>query len=361
LKAVILVGGEGTRLRPLTYDLPKPMVPICGKPFAQYQLELIKKHGINEVIFSLGYKWDSFEDYFKEGSDMGMKIHYVVEDSPLGTAGAIKNVEDYIDDDAFLVFNGDILSEMDLTDIIKFHRQKKSKSTIVLTPVDNPCIYGVVELDENQRIERFTEKPKPEEVRSNQINAGLYVLEPEILNRMERGINYSIERQIFPAMLEEGESMYGYKYPDYWMDIGNPFKYLSANQDLLLGKMKYNPGLINGIHKGKNVEIDDGAILKKPLWIGDDVKIKDGVVIIGPAVINRGCEIGEGTTVNKALLWENTKIGNGCDLDSCLIGRKCKIGDGVTIDKLAVIGTGITIEDGDTVEEGGKVPVVGSR
>ncbi|MCD4785930.1 MAG: NDP-sugar synthase [Candidatus Eremiobacteraeota bacterium] len=355
MKAVVLVGGEGTRLRPLTYDLPKPMVPICGKPFAQYQMELIKKHGINEVIFSLGYKWNSFEDYFKEGSNLGMKIHYVVEESPLGTAGAIKNVEDYIDNDAFLVFNGDILSEMDLTDIINFHKQKKSKSTIVLTPVDNPCIYGVVELDENQRIEMFTEKPKPEDVRSNQINAGLYVLEPEILNRMERGVNYSIERQIFPAMLEEGEPMYGYKYPDYWMDIGNPFKYLSANQDMLLGKMKHNPGLVNGIHKGKNVTIADGVTLEKPVWIGDDVIIKEGAKIIGPAVINKGCKIGESTTVEKALLWENTELGSGCSLNSCLVGRGCKVGDGVSIGELAVIGSGVTIEDGTCIESGGKV------
>lgn len=355
MKAVVLVGGEGTRLRPLTYDLPKPMVPICGKPFAQYQLELIKKHGIKEVIFSLGYKWNSFEDYFKDGSDLGMKIRYVVEESPLGTAGAIKNVEDYLNDDAFLVFNGDILSEMDLTDIINFHKQKKSKSTIVLTPVDNPCIYGVVELDENQRIEMFTEKPKPEEVRSNQINAGLYILEPEILDRMERGVKYSIERQIFPVMLEESEPMYGYKYPDYWMDIGNPFKYLSANQDMLLGKMKYNPGLVNGIHKGKNVTIADGVTLNPPIWIGDDVRIKEGAEIIGPTVISRGCKIGEGTTIEKALLWEDTEIGIGCSLDSCLIGRRCKVGDGVSIGVLAVIGTGRVIEDGASIDAGSKV------
>jgi len=279
-----------------------------------------------------------------------MKIHYVVEDRPLGTAGAIKNVEDYLEDETFLVFNGDILSNMDLTDIINFHRDKKSDCTIVLTPVDNPMIYGVVELDHNKKIMKFTEKPKAEDVRSNLINAGLYVLEPEVLERMEKGKKYSIERQIFPVMLEDDKHLYGYNYGEYWMDIGTPFKYLSANQDLILKKMDVNIGLVDGIYKGANVEIDKRASLEPPLWIGEDVAIAEGAMIKGPAVIHRGCEIGVGSTVEGALMWENTRLGDGARLESCLVGRNSRIGDGAKIGKLAVVGSNEVVDDGFVME-----------
>jgi NDP-sugar pyrophosphorylase family protein len=326
------------------------MVPICGKPFMQYQLELMKNHGIDEVIFSLGYKWSSFEEYFGNGSDLGMKIHYIVEESPLGTAGAIKNVQHLINGSSFLVFNGDILSEMNLTDIINFHKNKKSACTIVLTPVEDPTIYGVVELDGENRIEDFTEKPKPEEVRSNLINAGLYVLEPEIFKRMEPNKKYSIEREIFPAMLGDNEPLFGYSYSGYWMDIGTPFKYLSSNYDMLNGKMSVDLSMKNGIRTGKNTKIGNNVKMSQPLWIGDNVEIKDGVELQGPAVIGDGCVIGENSRILGALLWEKTKTGTGCLLDSCIIGRNCNLGDGVTIGKLAVIGSCNIIEK-DTIIE----------
>ncbi|MCE1245404.1 MAG: NDP-sugar synthase [Firmicutes bacterium] len=350
MKAVVLVGGEGTRLRPLTYDLPKPMVPICGKPFMQYQLELMKDHGIDEVIFSLGYKSSAFEEYFGDGAGFGMKIHYIVEDSPLGTAGAIKNVEHLLDDSSFLVFNGDILSRMNLTEIMNFHKEKKSACTIVLTPVDDPTMYGVVELDSNSGIVNFTEKPKKEEVRSNLINAGLYILEPGILKRMEPARKYSIEREIFPAMLADKEPMFGYSYSGYWMDIGTPFKYLSSNHDTLTGKMPVDLNHREGIVYGKNTDISTNAVLTAPLWIGDNVIIKSGAKIEGPAVIDRGCIIGEKTKISGALLWEKTKTGNGCILDSCLIGRDCNLGDNVKIGKLAVIGSCNIIEKDRIIE-----------
>lgn len=349
MKAVILVGGEGTRLRPLTYDLPKPMVPICGKPFTQYTLELIKSHGIDEVIFSLGYKWDSFTDYFGDGSSLGMKIHYVVEDSPLGTAGAIKNVEEYLDEGSFLVFNGDILSEMNLSEIIRFHKDNDSYCTIVLTPVDNPCIYGVVELDDTHRIRKFTEKPRPEEVKSNLINAGLYALEHSVLDRMERGKKYSIEREIFPALLNEGKRMFGYNYDGYWMDIGTPLKYLSANQDLLMGKMETRLDLNGGVYKGKDTHVGENVIFTGPVWLGDRVVIEPGAKITGPAVIDRGCTVGAEAEIDGALLWEGTRIGRKARLDNCLIGRDCRIGDEVSIGKLAVIGSQNIIENNHNI------------
>lgn len=349
MKAVVLVGGEGTRLRPLTYDLPKPMVPICGKPFTQYQLELMKKHNITEVIFSLGYKWDSFMNHFSDGADMGMNIKYVVEAHPLGTAGAIKNVEEYLDDNTFLVFNGDILSEMNLTEIVNMHKANHAHCTIALTPVDNPTIYGVVELDANSGITRFTEKPRPEEVRSNLINAGLYVLEPYILDRMEKGKNYSIERQIFPELLSEGKPMLGYHYTGYWMDIGTPEKYLAANHDLLSNKMKVSLGLNDGVHIGEGTTAGKNLLLEKPVWIGSNVTIGGNVHIKGPAVIGNDCIIQSNAQLDGVLLWDKTEVGQNSKLKDCLIGRECMIEDNVTIGRLAVIGSQNIIEKDEII------------
>ena len=355
MKAVVLVGGEGTRLRPLTYDIPKPMVPICGKYFTRYQLDLIKMHGINDVIFSLGYKWDSFENHFGDGSSLGMKIHYVVEDHPLGTAGAIKNVEDYLDEDPFLVFNGDILSEMNLTDILKFHNDKNADCTIVLTPVDNPTIYGVVELDENMQIHKFTEKPKPEEVRSNLINAGLYVLKRKMFDRMEKDKKYSIEREIFPAMLRDEESMFGYDYRGYWMDIGTPYKYLKANHDMVMGKMQFDVGMKDGFHLGAGSTVGKNVTIEKPVWIGDNVEIADDVTITGPAVIQQGSILGQGAEIDGALLWDGVTVGSGAQLKGCLAGRNAKIGSKAKLGSLAVVGSNEEVEEGSVVEPETKI------
>lgn len=355
MQAVILVGGEGTRLHPLTFDLPKPMVPICGRPFMEYQLELLGKFGVHEVIFSLGYKWKVFEEHFQEGSSWDMRLHYVVEESPLGTGGAIKNVEHLLDGKTFLVLNGDVLSPFDLGSIVDFHKNKGSKCTIALTPVDNPSLYGVVEMDEGQRILKFTEKPDPPNIPSNQINAGLYVMEPEILSFMEPDRVYSIERQIFPKMLDEKIPLYGFHHEGYWMDIGNPFKYLSANKDVLLGLVNGHMEKGREIIKGENVLISSKAKLLPPLWIGNGARIEDDASVIGPAVIGRGCIIGKGSTVREALLWDDAIVGESCLLDGCLVGRSSMIQDEARIGSLAVLGSGSLIEKGMMVEPGRKI------
>jgi NDP-sugar pyrophosphorylase family protein len=355
LKAVILVGGEGTRLRPLTYDIPKPMVPICGKPFVEYQLDLMRRYGVEEVIFSLGYKWNSFDDYFGDGSRFGLKINYVIEDEPLGTGGAIKNVEDYLDEKPFYVFNGDILSDFNLKEIMDLHLEKNSCCTLALTPVDNPTIYGVVEYDNRLCIRKFTEKPKPEEIRSNMINAGLYVMNRRVLDRMEQGKNYSIERQIFPALLIENQPLYCYLYDGYWMDIGNPSKYLTANHDVLQGKLNVNIGVLDGIYIAPDVEIAKGTEMKKPLWIGNGVKIGRNSKLVGPAIIDNKCELGENVHVNGCLLWENVKVGNRASMEYCIIGRDSTIGEDVNIGKMAVVGSNTQVEPFSSVKAEAKV------
>jgi mannose-1-phosphate guanylyltransferase len=355
LKAVILVGGEGTRLRPLTYDIPKPMVPICGKPFVEYQLDLMRRYGVDEVIFSMGYKWNSFDDYFGNGSRFGMKVHYVIEEEPLGTGGAIKNVEDFLDESPFFVFNGDILSNFNLQEIMDIHKAKDAVCTLALTPVDNPTIYGVVEYDDSNRIRRFTEKPRPEEIRSNMINAGLYVMNRSVLDRMERGKNYSVERQIFPELLKEKQPLCCYLYDGYWMDIGNPSKYLTANHDVLLGKLNVNIGMLDGIYIASDVEIGRGTELKKPLWIGSGVNIGKDSKIVGPVIIGSNCHIGENVQINGCLLWENTKVGDRAFLEYCIIGRSTTVGEDVTIGKLAVVGSNTQVEPKSSIKAEAKV------
>ena len=235
MKAVILAGGEGTRLRPLTLQVPKPVVPIANVPFLGYQLNLLHRHGISEAILSLGYRPDKIEAVLGDGSRFRTRLRYVVERSPLGTAGAFKNAEPLLDGPA-VVFNGDILCDFDLTEMLRSHRRRSAVATLALTRVDNPSAYGLVETGEDGRITRFLEKPGLDQVTCNTINAGLYVLEPEVLKTIPVGVNTSFERAVFPGLLASGQAVYAYISPGYWMDIGTPQKYLQAHRDILQGR-----------------------------------------------------------------------------------------------------------------------------
>ena len=200
LKAVILVGGQGTRLRPLTYNTPKPMVPVLNVPFLEHVIRNLKEHNVTEIVMAQHYLAASMKDYFGNGSKLGVKLYYVMEESPLGTAGAVKNVEDFLDS-TFFVLNGDIFHNRDFTGMLKFHRRHRAKATIVLSPVDDPTMYGVIETDKRNKVKRFLEKPKPEEVTTNMINAGTYVLEPEVLQRIPPDTRFTFEHEVFPQML----------------------------------------------------------------------------------------------------------------------------------------------------------------
>lgn len=351
MKAVILIGGEGTRLRPLTYDIPKPMVPIVNKPFMEHMLDLLKKHGIEEVIFSSGYKVEAFMEHFFNGEKLGLKLDYVVEDSPLGTAGAVKNVEKFIDG-TFLVFNGDILTDADLTSLIKYHREKKGIATLTLTPVDNPTIYGVIETDMNNRIQKFIEKPSWDKVTSNYINAGIYVLEPVIFKEMEPDKNYSFERQIYPALLERGELLFAYKTDAYWLDIGSPEKYMKANQDALLGNIKLETRLKKdgrGILLGQGSSFGSTASLEPPLAIGENCVIGAGAQIGKLSVIGNDCKIESGAVVKSSVIWDKTTIGKSARLENCIIGRNCLIGEEAVIESGAIIASSTEIKSGEVI------------
>src|SRR6476469_10022570 len=269
MKAILLAGGKGTRLRPLTIHTPKPIVPIFNRPFLHYQIDLLKQvPEIDDVILSLKYQPRRIEEIFGDGADSGIKIRYVVEPAPLGTAGAVKYAGEKLTE-SVVVFNGDVLTQIDLGAVIRLHRERRAKATIVLTPVANPSAYGLVETDAQGNIRRFLEKPKPDEITCDTINAGIYVLEPDTFDRIPKDTAWSIERSFFPSLIERGETFVAYVYRGYWIDIGTPEKYTQVHRDIMDGRCKAGPFMkANG-----NTVVSPGA------------RIDEGVTIEGPCFI----------------------------------------------------------------------------
>ena len=280
MKALFLAGGLGTRLKPITNDLPKPMVPIVGKPLLERNIQRLKKIGVDEIVLSTCYKPHKIEKHFGDGRGLGVKIDYITEDVPLGTAGAIKNAESF--DDTFLVFNSDILSDIDISEMIRFHKEKGALATIAVTQVDNPSAYGVIEHDENGFITAFKEKPQPHESSSNLINAGVYIFEPQLLNEIPSGRAVSIERETYPLLLQKGYKMAVYNRCSYWLDLGTPEKYLKAHKDILEGVLHMGGNFFNKNRQfiSKTAKIHHSAKIIGPVYIGDEVEV-DSLSVIG--------------------------------------------------------------------------------
>jgi len=326
-KAVILVGGEGTRLRPLTYFVPKPMVPVLNRPFLEHTIAYLRKHGIDSIILTLGYLPEVIQGYFGDGSRLGIKLSYAIEQSPLGTAGAVKNADRYLDG-TFIVLNGDIFTDIDITAMVAFHRHKRAKATIALSWVDNPCAFGVVETDDDGRVRRFVEKPSPDRVTTHWINAGIYVLEPEVLRYVPANCHYMFERGLFPHLVEIGEPVYGYASSGYWLDVGTPDKYHCLNCDLL--QLKTGSALIEGLRRGEtrcdsDVVIHPTAEIAGPVLIGSGCRIGEGVCIKGPVVMGQNCYVAGGASLEEAVLWDNVKVGGGASLKQCIVSSNARI------------------------------------
>ena len=352
LKAVILVGGQGTRLRPLTYNTPKPMVPVLNVPFLEYVIRNLKEHHITEIVMAQFYLPHSMREYFGDGSKLGVHLYYVMEENPLGSAGAVKNVEDFLDC-TFFVLNGDIFHNRDLTAVLKYHRRHRAKATIVLTPVANPTLYGVVETDKRNKVKRFTEKPKPEEVKTNMINAGTWVVEPEILQRIPPDTRISFERDLFPQILADGLPFYAYPTDNYWMDTGTPENYLQLHRDLLSGKYDgYKPE--NDVSIGKGSKIHPTVKFKGKVIIGDNCKIASGAKFTGPVVIGPNCKIGEDTAISDSVVWHDVTIGKGVRISGSVLADNCKIGDGCSLGD-AVLGDHVTVNDGVKLKKGSRI------
>jgi NDP-sugar pyrophosphorylase family protein len=348
MKAILLAGGKGTRLRPLTIHTPKPIVPIFNRAFLHYQIDLLRQvPEIDEVILSLNYQPRRIEEMFGDGSDLGIKIRYVVEPVPLGTAGAIKYAGDKLTE-SVVVFNGDVMTQLDLAAVIRMHRERQARATIVLTPVDNPSAYGLVETDERSNIKRFIEKPKPEEITTNHINAGIYILEPDTFDRIPSEVSWSIERSYFPSLIERSETFVAYIYNGYWIDIGTPEKYVQVHHDIMDGRFVAPP--FAGLTAPRrciapDARIEDGATIEGPVFIDEGVLVKAGARIGPYAVIGRQTQVEEEAIIERAIVWPNCRIGSQASITGAVLGRQCHIGRNVSLNSGAVLGDKTTLTD----------------
>jgi NDP-sugar pyrophosphorylase family protein len=350
MKAILLAGGKGTRLRPLTIHTPKPIVPIFDRPFLHYQLDLLKQvPEIDEVILSLNYQPRRIEEIFGDGGDSGLAIRYVVEPSPLGTGGAIRYAGESLHD-SVVVFNGDVLTQVDLGAVIKLHRERKARATIVLTPVENPSAYGLVETDGHGNIVRFLEKPNADEITCDTINAGIYILEPETFDRIPKDTPWSIERSFFPSLVERGETFVAYVYRGYWIDIGTPEKYMQVHRDIMDGRYVARraapfvtaPG---AAWVSPDARVEDGAIVETPCFIDEGTVVKAGARIGPYSVVGRQCHIEERAHLDRAILWANNRISQEAVVQRSILGRHCHIGRSASLEDGVVLGDKSVVTD----------------
>ncbi len=360
MKAVILAGGEGTRLRPITFLNPKPMLPLANRPFMENFVLWLKSHNVKDIIFSAGYLSEVFKNYFGDGRKFGLKITFVKEDKPLGTCGGVKNVEKYLGSDSFMVFNGDILSSLNLTDMIAFHKKKKADVTISVTSTEDPSSYGLVPVDSKGRITRFLEKPKEEEIVTDLVNAGIYVMEPHILKNVPEGKKYSFERQLFPGLLEKGYRVFGYVFNSYWLDVGTPRKYLMANWDVLCKKVSFKfpcSEVMKGICVGMDTRYSESNFVSGPVVIGNGTKIEKNAKIMPLTVIGDNCSISEGTEISESVIFNNCKIGKRCHIKKAIISNNVSIGDNVTVKNYSVIGDNSSIGENNILKNGIRIGI----
>ncbi len=340
MKGLILAGGKGTRLRPLTINTPKPVVPVANSPFLLYQIDLLRGAGIEELILSLSYQPRKIEDLLKDGSDYGVWIRYAVEGTPLGTGGAFKNAEEQINSTT-VVFNGDVLTSIDLAAVVAHHRKNNAVATIVLTPVENPSAYGLVETSADGWVQRFIEKPGPDEITCNTINAGIYVLEPSVLGYMPKGQQYSFERGLFPTLLEHKEPVLSYINNEYWIDIGTPKKYLEVHHDVLSQKF-VSPRI--GKTALDRAALPAGAYVDDRSIIDHEVTVRSGVRIEN-SVIGKNCKIDEGVHIQDSVIWPGNTIDADARITGSIIGKGCYIG------RSAVLRPGVTLGDKTVVTD----------
>ncbi|MBN2039285.1 MAG: NTP transferase domain-containing protein [Spirochaetes bacterium] len=340
VKAVIMAGGHGTRLRPLTSGRPKPMVPVINKPLLEHTINLLKKHGIKDIIMTLYYLPENVQNYFGDGSEWDVNITYSVEEEPLGTAGGVKYAVGN-PDDTYIITSGDGLIDFDFTTILGFHKQKKSLLTIVLTRVERPTDYGIVITSEDGKIEKFLEKPDWSQVFSDTVNTGTYIIEPKIFREhIPPGINFDFSFDIFPELQKKKVPLYGYISDDYWSDVGNIESYRNTHIDVLKGIVKIDfPGkrIKENVWAGHNVYISEEAKINGPVFIGNFVRVKAGAEISDYSVIGDNCVIDSGASVRRSLVLHSTHVGPRSELRGAIVGKRCVLEEGVAIYEGSVI------------------------
>jgi NDP-sugar pyrophosphorylase family protein len=340
---MILAAGVGSRLDPLTRNLPKPLVPIVNRPVMEHIIELLRKHGFNEIMINLHYLGDQIESYFGNGDRLGVEIHWSHEDQLWGDAGSLKRVEEFFKDETFIVVGGDDLADFDLTRLMKTHKEKKALSTIALSLVDDPSEYGIVLLNEEGRITKFLEKPKGEVIFSNQANTGFYVFEPEVFELIPRNTFYLFGKQFFPQMLAQGRPLYGHLTASYWKDVGNLEVYRQTHFDCLAGRVAISfpmKEVRKYVWIGDNVEIDSSAEIGYPVAIGSNCTIESGAKVLENSVLGNGCKVERGAVVKESILWEGSVAMRDTWLERCVVGKDCHVKtnaaifDGVIVDPL---------------------------
>jgi mannose-1-phosphate guanylyltransferase / phosphomannomutase len=357
MKAVVMAGGEGTRLRPLTSNQPKPMVPIVGKPCMEHILELLREHGMTEVIVTVAFLPQAIRGYFGNGETLGMEIGYSVEESPLGTAGSVRAAGKQLDE-TFLVISGDALCDVDLSALVAFHKERGAAVTIGLKSVENPLEFGIVVTDEEGRIERFLEKPSWSQVFSDTINTGIYVLEPEVLKHVPSDRPYDFSKELFPYLLEMGRPLYGYVMDGYWQDIGDLDQYRQANFDALEQNVRLNiPGMsIRGnVWLGEGVEIGDLEQIEGPAYIGNYCRIAPGATVGEHSVLSNSVTLRERTRTARSVIDASTHIGRSSLIEGAIVGRLCDIRAHVRIHEGVAIGDEVRIGSETVVMPGVRI------
>ncbi len=369
MKAVLMAGGEGSRLRPLTINRPKPMVPIVDRLVMAHIIELLKRHGITELVITLQYLANNIQDHFGDGSTYGVHIDYVLEEQPLGTAGSVKNAEHLLTE-PFLVISGDALTDFDLGRITAGHAEGQANATITLARVPNPLEYGVVILDETNHVRQFLEKPSWSEVISDTVNTGIYVLNPSVFRYIEKGKIVDWSKDVFPQMLRRNDAIMGYVADGYWTDVGTIEEYMRANRDYMLGKVnlpRVGRRIFGEVWAEGDYEIAPDAQFHGPVYLGHGVKIKDGVIVYGPSAIRDYTVVDSRATIDRSIIWRNSYIGERAELRGAIIMRQCNIksravlfegtvvGDQTIINSGAVLGANVKIWPSKEIDEGATI------
>lgn len=353
MQAVILVGGQGTRLRPLTSTVPKPVVQLVDRPFIAYMIEWLRRHGVRDVIMSCGFRADGVRSVLGDGSKLGIRLRFIEEPEPRGTAGAVKLAEPLLDE-RFLMLNGDVLTDIDLTAQIAQHEATGARATLALVPVPDPSAYGLVLLREDRSVREFVEKPSADQIESNLISAGAYVLEREVLELIPPDRNVSIEREVWPLLVDHG--LYGFPSESYWLDIGTPDRYLQATFDIIEGNVR--TAVCERLGEGwatiaEGVELHGRVI--PPALLERGVQVAEGARVGALVVLAEDVVVGAGSTVERAVVLGGTHIGAGCELRDCIVAGGCRVGKGTTITGGAVLGEGVSVGAHNVITRGARI------
>lgn len=353
MKAVVLIGGKGTRLRPITHSVPKAMVPLRNKPYIEYLVDFLKAAELEGVIFSMGYLPDPIQQHFDKKDANGFSLEYVVEDRPLGTAGGIKNAAEHLDAGPFIVTNGDLLTGLDMTEIMDAHRRSGALATITLTAVEDPSAYGLVEVDHELRVRRFVEKPAYDEIHSSLINAGIYVLEREVLEMIPGGREVSIEREIFPELQAMGQ-LRACVSSAYWRDIGTPRSYLAASHDVLSGTVTRGEDFeYLSVHPSSR--FSKNVTLLPPVSVAEDCAFGAGAIVGGRTAIGKGTVVGEGAVVEGSILFDGVRVEDGAVVRNSILGPGAVVRESSIVRGLSVVGAGAVVEEDNVLDRGVRI------